>query len=163
MIEILNGQFWRDAMSGSILRLLIFGVFFVHGIGQIMGILPVFRLFGADTENAPGWARNWSSRSWLLTDQLGESLSHVVCFVLYFASFILFISTALALQGWVFPHVIWPTLAIAAALVSLLAIVLFWKALLYLFPHKVGDIGVNAAVLIGLLVFQWPSESLLGY
>lgn len=50
-------------------------VFLVHAVGQIMGVMPVFRLFGADTENAAGWAKNWSSRSWLLTDKMRESMS----------------------------------------------------------------------------------------
>lgn len=150
-------------MSGSTLRLLISFVFFVHGIGQIMGIIPVFRLFGSDTGSPPGWAKNWSSRSWLLTDKLGESVSCAVCFLLYFVAFVLFIASALALQGWVFSHALWQTLAVAGALVSLFALFLFWKALIYFFPHKVGDIGVNVAVLLGLLVFRLPSENLLGF
>jgi len=53
--RISNYQIWRDEMHGSTLRLLIFVVFLVHGVGQIMGIIPVFRLFGADADNAAGW------------------------------------------------------------------------------------------------------------
>jgi hypothetical protein len=54
--RISNYQIRRDEMHGSTLRQLIFLGFLVHGVGQTMGIMPVFRLFGANSDNAAGWA-----------------------------------------------------------------------------------------------------------
>ena len=150
-------------MSGVTLRIIITAVLVFHGVGQLMGILPVFHFLGSDTANAPKWGKNWSSHSWLLTKKLGEPASRLICFLLYFSAFVLFIVVILALQGWLIPYALWRTLAIVAALVSLTALFLFWNALIFTFPHKVGDIAVNVAVLAGLLVFNWPSESVLGF
>jgi hypothetical protein len=61
------------------------------------------------------------------------------------------------------PHEWWRTLAIVSAVVSLVALALFWNAFIYLFPHKVGAIAVNVAVLVGLLWANWPSEADIGY
>jgi hypothetical protein len=52
---------------------------------------------------------------------------------------------------------------VVSAIISLVGIMLFWDALIMLFPHKVGAIGVNVAVLVGLLVANWPTEADLGY
>jgi hypothetical protein len=67
------------------------------------------------------------------------------------------------LLGWLVPHDSWRTLAVAAAVISLVAIALYWNALILLFPHKVGAIAVNVATLVGLLAANWPTEAALGY
>lgn len=54
-------------MSGVTLRLIITAVLLFHGVGQLMGILPVFHFLGSDTANAHKWSKNWSSYSWLVT------------------------------------------------------------------------------------------------
>jgi hypothetical protein len=66
-------------------------------------------------------------------------------------------------MGWLVPHEWWRMLAIVSAVVSLIALVLFWNAFIYLFPHKVGAIAVNVAVLVGLLWANWPSEADIGF
>jgi hypothetical protein len=78
---------------------------------------------------------------------------------LYLAALIGFIGAALALLGWVVPHDWWRMLAVVSAVVSLIAVVLFWDALIALFPHKVGALAVNIATLVCLLVLNWPTEA----
>jgi hypothetical protein len=50
-----------------------------------------------------------------------------------------------------------------SAVVSLLALVLFWNGLIFLFPHKIGNIAVNAAVLGVIPIMHWPLDSAFGY
>jgi hypothetical protein len=133
------------------MKLIITAVLIFHGVGQLMGILPVFHFLKSDTPDAPSWAKNWSSRSWLLGKTLGEIGSKVLCFILYFAAFLLFTAAAMALNGWVFSESAWVTFAFIGAVVSATALALFWHGLIMLFPHKIGDIAVNFAVLSGIL------------
>ena len=53
-------------------------------------------------------------------------------------------------------------LGVAAAF-SIVTIVLFWNAFVAFFPNKVGALGVDIAVLVCLLVLNWPTEAMLGY
>ncbi|MGD8398217.1 MAG: hypothetical protein PVG11_05120, partial [Anaerolineae bacterium] len=57
----------------------------------------------------------------------------------------------------------WRTLAVASSVISLVALLLYWDALIFLFPHKVGALAVNVATLVCLLVLSWPSEADLGF
>jgi hypothetical protein len=127
-----------------------------------MGVIPALQLINVEGSGAD-WLKDWSSRSWLLTDLLGDTASRILCLILYGVALVGFVAAALALMGWLVPHDWWRTLAVVSAIISLVAIALFWDALIMLFPHKVGAIGVNIAVLAGLLVANWPTEAALGY
>jgi hypothetical protein len=128
-----------------------------------MGVIPALGLIDAERRSSQGWLKNWSSRSWLLTDLLGNTASRYLCFILYGVAVVGFVAAGLALVGWLLPHDSWRTLAVVSAVISLVAIAFFWDALIMLFPHKVGAIGVNVAVLVGALVANWPTEAALGY
>ena len=141
-------------MSGTTLRAIIAIVLLGHGVGHVMGIIPAVREVNVGS---------WSCRSWLLTDLLGDGPSRVVCIILYGAAFVGFIAAALGLLGWVVPHESWRTLAIASAVISLVAVVLYWNALVILFPSKVGAIGVDIAVLVCLIALNWPTEADIGF
>ena len=141
-------------MSGTTLRIIIALVFFVHGVGHVMGIMPALGLSSV---------KGWSSRSWLLTPLLGETLSRVISFVLFLAALVGFLAAALGLMGWLVPHDSWRTLAVVSAVISLVAIVLFWNAFVALIPNKVGAIAVDLATLICLLMLNWPSEADIGF
>ena len=97
-----------------------------------------------------------------MTDLLGDTAARVVCVILYLLALVGFVGATLGLLGWGVPREWWRPLALVSAAISLLALILFWNALILLFPHKVGALGVNAATLIGLLVLNWPSEAVLG-
>ena len=141
-------------MSASTLRIIIALVFFVHGVGHVMGIMPALGL---------STVKGWSSRSWLLTPLLGETLSRVISFVLFAAALVGFLAAALGLMGWLVPHDSWRTLAVVSAVISLVAIVLFWNAFVALIPNKVGAIAVDVATLVCLLALNWPSEADIGF
>jgi hypothetical protein len=149
-------------MSGSVLRAIIALVFAFHGVGHAMGIIPALGIVNV-AGSGQGWLKNWSSRSWLLTNLLGDTVSRILCVVLYGLALIGFIGATLALLGWVLPHDWWRTLAVASAVISLAALLLFWNALIFLFPHKVGALAVNVATLVCLLALSWPTETNLGF
>ena len=141
-------------MSASTLRLIIALVFFVHGAGHAMGIMPALGLSSV---------KGWSSRSWLLTPLLGETASRIISIVLFAAALAGFLAAALGLMGWLVPHDSWRSLAVASAVISLAAIALFWNAFVTFIPNKLGAIAVDIATLVCLLVLNWPSEADIGF
>jgi hypothetical protein len=141
-------------MSGTTLRIIIALVFFAHGVGHAMGIMPALGLASV---------KGWSSRSWLLTPLLGETASRIISVVLFLAALLGFLAAALGLTGWLVPHDTWRTLAVVSAVISLVALTLFWNAFVSFIPNKLGAIVVDVATLVCLLVLNWPSEADIGF
>jgi hypothetical protein len=141
-------------MSPIVVRYIIAFVLFVHGIGHVMAFFPAFGISSTET---------WHARSWLLTNLIGESASRVILVILFGAALLGFVGAALALMGWLVPHDAWRTLSIVSAVISLIAIVLYWNAFVALFPNKIGALTVDIAVLVCLLFLNWPSEADIGY
>ena len=141
-------------MSATTLRFIYAAVLFIHGVGHVMGLIPAIR---------PVDVKGWSSRSWLLTPLLGETLSRIISIILFLASLVGFVAAALGLLGWLVPHDLWRTLAVASAVFSMAALVLYWNAFVSFIPNKLGAIIVNAVVLVGLLWANWPSEADIGF
>jgi len=140
-------------MSSTALRYLIAAAIAFHGIGHMQGVVVGLGL--AKTER-------WTGRSWLLTGLLGENVTRVLGISLWLVCFAAFILVALALLGWGVPHVWWRPLAIPFAVVSLVTLFLYWNSLAMFF-NKAGALGMNLAILIGLLLMNWPSETQIGY
>jgi len=141
-------------MSPTTLRLIIGLVLLVHGIGHVMAFLPALNITSTD---------KWHHRSWLLVPVIGDTASRVISIILYGAAFIGFIAAALGLFGWLVPHDLWRSLAVVSAVISLIALALFWNSFASLFPNKIGAIAVNIAVLVCLLWLNWPTEADIGY
>ena len=140
-------------MSPNTLRTLITIFLFVHAIGHIQGIIASLGVIKSDT---------WNVRSWLFDGLLGEKGSRTLAMVLFSVIVLGFLATAFSFLGIGLPHEIWRTLAIIFAIPSVLALVAYWGAFAMIF-NKVGAIGVNGWILIGLLIMNWPSETALGY
>jgi hypothetical protein len=73
------------------------------------------------------------------------------------------ITAALGLLDWLVPHESWRTLAVVSAVISLVAVALFWRALMLFFPHKVGCLSVDLATLVCLLWLNWPTKAAIGF
>lgn len=140
-------------MTGTSLRYVIAFVLIVHGIGHIQGVLAALGV--SSTES-------WHGRSWLLSGLLGEGVIRIIGLLIWLVGFAGFVAAALSLLDWLVPHGWWRTLAILFAVISLLSVIVYWNSLAAIF-NKVGAIGVNLAVLIGLLALSWPSESEIGF
>jgi hypothetical protein len=128
-------------------RLVIGIVLILHGIGHALGLVALTSL-GSDS---------WHARSWLFDDSTARAVSAVLWAVLLVA----FVVAGLALLEIGFPESWWKPTAVVAAAGSLVALALFWNAFPVLFPNKIGAIAVNAVVLIGILVTDWPTEEML--
>ena len=126
---------------------------FVHAIGHIQGIVASLGVIESET---------WHVRSWLFDGLLGERGSRTLALILFFAIVLGFLATAFSFLGIGLPHDAWRTLAIIFAIPSVLSLVAYWNAFVMFF-NKVGAIGVNGWILIGLLVMNWPSETDLGF
>lgn len=148
-------------MSGTVTRYLIAGILTFHGIGQFMGVIAALQL-SAIKNSTSTMLQNWSSHSFL-TPLLGDGLSRILCAILWGLPFLGFLGAALALMGWILPHELWRTLALVSAVTSVVAMLFYWNGLMLLFPHKIGNLVVNFAVLICLLILSWPKESDVGF
>jgi len=129
-------------------------VLIAHGIGHTLGLIPLFK------ENL---VSGWNLRSWLLTDPLGETASKGISGVLFAAGTAVFILAGLGVLEWGIPHEWWRPLGFGGAVVSTVALTLFWNAFPSLFPNKVGALAVNVALLGGFIgLWHWPTDEMLG-
>ncbi len=136
-------------MNPTTLRWIIFGVLLVHGIGHIQGVMAGLGISSTET---------WHGRSWLLTNLLGESVSRTLGLIIYLVSTVGFIAAGLGVMGWLVPNDWWRTLALVSAVISLVGLIFYWHSLVALF-NKIGALGVNLAVLIGILLLNWPNKA----
>lgn len=134
-------------MSSSTLKLIGFLALLVHGVGHLQGVVSSSGIkFRTTTSNS----------SWLLKG-LGEKWNRLVCLMLYLAAGVLGIFAALGLRGVLGPDARWTSMALACAIFSTLALVLFPKALAMFF-NKAGAIAVNLLIFYSILFNgNWPS------
>jgi len=140
-------------MSPKTLRTIIAIFLFVHAIGHVQGIVASLAVIKSET---------WNVRSWLFDGPLGEKGSRTLAMILFAVCVLGFLATAFSFLGIGLPHEPWRTLAIIFAIPSVLSLIAYWNAFAQLF-NKVGAIGVNGWILIGLLLLKWPSEIELGF
>ena len=140
-------------MTPKTLRTIIAIFLFVHAIGHIQGIVASLGVIKSDT---------WNVRSWLFDSLLGEKGSRILATILFAVCVLGFLATAFSFLGIGLPHEPWRTLAITFAVPSVLGLIAYWNAFAQFF-NKIGAIGVNGWILIGLLLLQWPSEAEIGF
>ena len=136
-------------MSISTMRLIAAGVLVFHGVGHAWGVLAALGV---------RLGQNHSPDSWALTGLIGSIATRWIGALMWGAALGLFVCAGLGLFGWLVPRELWRPLALIGAVVSGLALVLFWNALPVLFPHKIGAIAVNFALIISLVFTTWTSR-----
>ena len=139
-------------MSPKTLRTIIALFLFIHAIGHVQGVVASLGVIKAE---------NWHVRSWLFDGLLGEKGSRILAAIMFTVCALGFFATAFSFLGIGLPHDMWRTLAIVFAFPSVLSLVAYWNAYAMFF-NKIGAIGVNGWILIGLLLLQWPTEAELG-
>jgi hypothetical protein len=134
-------------MSPQMIRIIVGVVLLGHGLGHALTALPLFgvRLSGFH-----------STESWLLGRVLEGGIASGICAVLNPVALLGFVVAGLGLAGWGVPRELWGRLAVLAALVSSLALLLFWNAFPFLFPNKIGVMVVNVWAVGSVLWFRWP-------
>ena len=139
-------------MSPKVLQIAVPLVLIFHGIGHIMGVLTAAKVFSTET---------WHSRSWLLTGPLGDPTARMIALVLWVITVIGFIAAGAGAFGWSVTAGSWRTITVVMAVVSLIALALYWNAFASLFPNKIGSIVVNITALVGILAMNWPSTAII--
>jgi hypothetical protein len=136
----------------NLVRIILVLVLIAHGLGHTLGLFPTVGL---------GKAASWSDQSWLFTSLLGEALTRWIGVVVWLLATGGFIVVGLGLLGTATPLPWWRSLAMAAAIISLVGIVLYPHA----FPgllNTVGALVVDIIVLVALFWLHWPATQLAG-
>lgn len=141
-----------NSMSPKVIQIAVPIVLILHGVGHVMGVLTAAGVVGTDT---------WHSRSWLLTSLLGDSTARMIALILWSVTVVGFIAAGAGAFGWMVTAGSWRTIAVVMAVISLVALALYWNAFASLFPNKVGSIAVNLAVLYGVLMAHWPATDII--
>jgi len=139
-------------MTPKTLRTIIAVFLFIHAIGHVQGIVASLGVIKME---------NWHVRSWLFDGLLGEKGSRTLAIILFAVCALGFLATAFSFLNVGLPHDMWRTLAIVFAFPSVLSLVAYWNAYAMFF-NKIGAIGVNGWILIGLMLLNWPTEAELG-
>ncbi len=127
-------------MSTQILRILIAGALFVHGVGHTLGF----------------WM---PARSWLFPN-LGELTLRIISSTFWILAAVGFLAALLGFLGVLVPSGLWRPLAVGTAFVSILGLVLFWNTWPAL--NTIGALGMNIVVLITQFWLHWPPTSMFG-
>jgi hypothetical protein len=128
----------------------ILGAFIVlHGLVHLLYVGQSRRLF----ELRPGMV--WPDGSWAFSRLPGEGATRLLAGISYLLAAIGFVAGGtgiLAGQAW------WRPLVVGSAAFSTLMILFFWDGKL----HKLNDQGliailINLAILVAVLILQWPN------
>jgi hypothetical protein len=127
-------------MSTNLVRILIAGALFVHGVGHTLGLFM-------------------PARSWLMPNA-GESTLRTLSRILWVLTAVGFLLSCLGFLSVIVPSDWWRPLAVVFAIVSLLGLGLFWGT----WPafNTVGALGMNVAILVTQLWLRWPPVELFG-
>ena len=127
-------------MSTNIIRILIAGALFVHGVGHTLGFFM-------------------PARSWLMPNA-GEPVLRVVGGVIWVLATVGFLLSLLGFLGILVPADWWRPLAVVFAFVSLLGLFLFWGTWGAL--NAYGALAMNAVILVTQLWLHWPPVDMFG-
>jgi lipoprotein signal peptidase len=116
-----------------------------HGFGHVLFLAPTLRLVE--------WA-DQSSHSWLLTEIVGDPFTRAIAAVAWATTMVLFVAAA---YGFLTRHDWWRLVLIAAALVSLAAIVVMWDGIATSSAFMAAAFDVT--VLTSVLWANWPTTN----
>jgi hypothetical protein len=134
-------------MTTRTLKLIAFIVLLVHGIGHFQGVAAGFGL--PISKAKPG-------QSWLFRGA-PEQTSRIMSLILFLATGVTGILTALSFKGILLPQSIWGVLAIVTAVLSTLCLIIFPGGFAMFF-NKVGAVAVNLIIYYSIVFQQqWPS------
>jgi hypothetical protein len=100
---------------------------------------------------------DWSGRSWIFTNFLGDSTTRTLAGVLYVVATLAFVVSGIGIfarADW------WRPVLVASAVFSAAIILLLWDGSMQLIVQK-GLIGllIDIGILVALLIFKWPSAT----
>ncbi len=117
------------------------------------GLISSTFLFYIETPPDPGVG--WDGTSWLLTGILDAGIIQILGTILWSLTALLFIIAGIALFMM---REQWRLLDIFAALVSLLAYVLFWNGLAPVPMYYILGPVISVVTLVALVIVRWPPD-----
>ncbi len=143
-------------MSDQTIKLIAAGVLLVHGLGHggALAALTWIRL-------RPGTPTgDWlAARSWLAPSLPGDTATTIAS-AFWIVSLVGFVIAAMSFWGVVVPGSVWQPLAVASAIVSTAGVVFFFGT--WPMNYTLAALGVNAAVLVAVLLLHWSPEATFG-
>lgn len=100
----------------------------------------------------------WSRKSWLLDRILGEKIIKITGLFLWSLVIVGFIVSGIVLFTG---NEVWSLIAIITSFVSLLPFLLFWPDLEPKPKYFIVGPIVAVGIIIALLIFQWPTSTIL--
>lgn len=143
-------------MSPDLTRAVIAGTLLMHGLGHGGALGALIWIAARPRDETGGWG---AARSWLVPTLPPETATRVAS-AFWIASMVGFVAATAAYLGILLPGEAWRMFAVAAAVVSLSGIALFfgtWPAL-----NTVAALAVNLAVLVTQLLPRWPAGEMFG-
>jgi hypothetical protein len=134
-------------VSDQAVRVVWFGVLLVHGLGHFGALAALAWLAARPGTSTGAWT---AARSWLVPS-LAPGTATILASAFWIAALVGFVAAALLF--WFGSGDAWQPLAIASAVISTLGIVLFFGT--WPMFNTVAALGVNAVVLVALLVLHW--------
>ena len=134
-------------MEKTTIKLLVFIVLLVHGIGHFQGVITGFGV---------KFKQNNSYKSWALKS-FGDTINKAICIIVYAMPGLFAILAALSFYN-IIEIVEWTFAAQISAMVSTIALILFPKAFAMFF-NTVGAWAVNIIIIYSILLDgKWPAE-----
>jgi hypothetical protein len=141
-------------MSPKLIKIIIAGVFLLHGLGHGGAIGA---LIAIDRGVPSG---KWlAARSWLFPT-LAPRVAKTIAIIIWVLSLLGFVAAALSFLGILVPGDIWRPLALIFAFISFIGIVLFWGT--WPMFNTLAAQAVNLAVIITQLWVHWPAKDMFG-
>jgi hypothetical protein len=119
----------------------------VHGL-----ISSIFMFY---IENPPEPRVGWNGSSWLLTGILDASIIHMLGYLLWGLTVLLFVAAGIAVF---LMRTQWRVIDILASLISLTAYILFWFGLEPVPEYWILGPVISVVTIIALVVVRWPSD-----
>jgi hypothetical protein len=130
----------------------LFGILIIlHGLVHLWFVVLSQQLVDFQPE------MGWTGRSWLFTGLIGDAATRWLATIIYSLATLAFLVSGIGLftrgNGW-------RPVLIGAALLSAVAILLFWDGVTALLVQR-GLIGflLDLAILFVVLVLQWPAST----
>ena len=143
-------------MPDQTIKLIAAGVLLVHGLGHGGALAALAWIRLSPGSNTSAWL---AARSWLVPS-LPAATATTLASALWIVSLTGFVVAAMSFWGVLVPGEVWRPLGVAAALVSMAGIVVFFGT--WPLFNTLAALGVNVAVLVAVLWLHWPPQATFG-
>jgi hypothetical protein len=144
------------SMSDQMVKWVVGGVLMLHGLGHGGALAALAWIHFRPGTKTGAWS---AARAWAMPTLTADIAAVIAC-AFWVVALVGFVVAALSVWGVFVPADWWRPVGVAAALVSIAGIVVFFGT--WPMFNTLAAIGVDVAVLVAVLWLQWPSQATLG-